>query len=253
MTIKKIAQNAAIKSGKKLLTLSKKKIHYTMKNELDIQAEADLISEKIIIHEIKKYFPKHNILSEEKGDEQMSSDYLWIIDPIDGTINYSRGLSEYCISIAVSYKNKIILGVLYNPVTKDMYCAEKGKGAYLNNKRILVSSKKNLLNMILATDISSNKSLRIKNFTIIKNMCTRVRGIRTFGSAALHLAKIAEGKIDLYFKTSFNYWDYAAGILLINEAGGRVTDFKGKTITRFSKNIAASNGLAHTSLLKMLE
>lgn len=250
--LKLIAIEAAKEAGKILLELSKNKINYKMKSKHDILAEADLESEKKIIAKIKENFPEHSILSEENGEEINKSDYLWIIDPLDGTINFSRGIEEFCISIAIEYKRELILGLIYQPINNKMFIAEKGKGANLNGKKIKVSDEADNINMILATDNSGKIETRINNYNILFKICDKFRHIRIFGSAALHLAKIASGNIDVYYKTKFNYWDYAAGILIIQEAGGKVTDFKGNTINRSSKDIVASNGKIHNKLLKLL-
>lgn len=252
MTLKSVAIAAAKDAGRILLALSKKKIRYTLKNPHDILAEADLKAEQAIIRRIKASFPDHSILSEEKGEEDNHSDYLWIIDPLDGTINFSRQLDNYCISIAVARKGELLVGLIYEPIADKLYLAENGKGAFCNGKRIHASREEKMINMLLATDNSSTMDLRRKDYALLLAICERIRSARIFGTGALHLARLAEGHIDLYYKTKFNYWDYAAGTLLIQEAGGKVTDFDGMPITRESKNIVASNGKAHRDFLAML-
>ncbi|MDO8486970.1 MAG: inositol monophosphatase [Candidatus Curtissbacteria bacterium] len=246
------AIDAARKAGNSILELSTKEIKYSMKNKHDILAEADLESEKIIINTIKSKYPNHSFLSEETGEIDGKSDYLWAIDPIDGTINYSRGIEEYCISIALAKNGKLVLAVVYQPVTDKLYTAEKGKGAFLNGKKIGISKESFAINMLLATDNSSNITSRASNFEILSKICTKVRHSRIFGSGALHLARLAEGEIDCYFKKRFNYWDFAAGTLLVQEAGGIVTDFKNRPIVKNSPDIIASNGKIHDELVKML-
>jgi myo-inositol-1(or 4)-monophosphatase len=240
-----LAIEAAKEAGDILLKLSEKDIKYTMKNTYDIQAEADLRSEKIIIDKIKTQYPDHDILSEEAGKDANKSKFLWIIDPIDGTINYSRHIDEYCISIALSEDGQLIMGVIYQPALDKLYVAEKGKGTFLNGVQLSVSKEEKLINSIVATDISSRVEMRKPTFAILQEFSGKVRHIRVFGSGALHLARLAEGQIDVYYKPSFNYWDYAAGIVLIEEAGGKVTDFDGNSIQESSKNILASNKLLH--------
>lgn len=253
MSLKNTAIIAAKKAGKELLKLSDKKIKYRLKKKHDILAEADLKSEKIIINEIRKHYPAHSILSEEMGQDLNTSNYLWVIDPVDGTINFSRQLNDYCISIAVAKKNELILGLIYNPATQEMFIAEKNKGAFLNGKKLKVSNENKTINMLLATDNSSNPQIRKNNYRILQKVCTDFRHIRIFGSGALHLAKVSSGKIDVYYKTKFNYWDYAAGVLLIQEAGGKVTDLKGNNITTKSKSIIASNGKIHQQIIQILK
>jgi len=252
---KNVAIKAVKKAGLVLLALSKKEIYYEMKKKRDILAAGDLKSEQIIVQEIKKYFPQHDVLSEEEATEINHSEYLWVIDPIDGTINFSRNLEEYCISLALEVKGSLVLGVIYQPQTDKLYVAEKGCGAFLNNKKIKVSAESDMINMLLATDNSSSPVMRKINYQILAKVCNEVRHIRIFGSGALHLAKLAEGKIDIYYKykkSKTNYWDYAAGALLVQEAGGKVSDFLGRPFGERSDNIVASNGKIHQKILNIL-
>jgi len=249
---KQIAISAVKEAGRLLLDLSQDDIRFQMKNAHDVLAEGDLRSEELIISRIRKEFPDHSILSEEEGEEVHGKEYLWVIDPIDGTINFSRKIEEYAISIALCRKGEIELGVIYQPVMDKLYVAEKRKGAYLNDKKINVSSEQETINALVATDNSSKIDTRIANFQILSKICSEVRHTCIFGSGALHLAKIAEGKLDFYYKSRFNFWDYAAGIILIQEAGGKVTDFEGNIISRDSKNIIASNGVLHKKVLDLI-
>ncbi|MAF13776.1 MAG: inositol monophosphatase [Parcubacteria group bacterium] len=252
MNKKTVAVRAAKKAGAAVALMGKKKIRYKIKEKRDVLAEADLRSEKIIINEIKKNFPQHSILSEEQGETIKDSDYLWIIDPVDGTINFTRKLHAYCVSIALAYKDELILGVIYNPVIKNLYVAEKGKGAFLNGKRINVTSENKMMNMLLTLNTSRNLQVRKQNFQLLIKLSSKIGHIRMFGSVALHLAKVAAGKTDIYFNKRSNYWDYAAGIVLVREAGGMVTDFNGNEVTKSSKDIIASNGKIHQTILKSL-
>jgi myo-inositol-1(or 4)-monophosphatase len=252
MNIKKVAIQAIQEAGAVLRKLYNKEAKFEMKNKHDILTVADLESEKIIINKIKKYFHDHSILSEEKGEEKNNSEFLWIIDPLDGTINFSRNIDEFCISIAVEQNGQLILGLIFEPLKNNLYLAEKDMGAFLNGKRISVSCENEAINSILATDNSSKIETRQKNYSILSNICADVRHIRILGSGALHLAKIASGKIDSYYKTKFNYWDYAAGILLIQEAGGIVTDFQGNKINKLSKDIIASNKELNAEITQLL-
>jgi len=250
---KQVAIDAVKEAGELLSQLSKNDIKYKMKTPHDILAEGDLISEEIIINKIKSHFTNHSILSEEKGEENLSPEFLWIIDPIDGTINFSRHIEEFCISIALQVKERVILGLIYQPLTDKMYVAERGKGAYLNKKRIFVSKEKDIIKSLIATDISSNLEARTKTFRILSNISSQVRHVRIFGSSALHLTRLAEGQIDLYFKTVFKYWDFAAGMIIAEEAGGIVTDFEGNPLNRNSKNILATNNILHPIALKIIK
>lgn len=252
MDFKEVAIQAAKQAGKVALALSKGDIKYEMKKRLDILAEADLQSEKTIIELIAKNFPDHSILSEEAGENLGKSDYLWVVDPIDGTINFSRRIKEYCISIALDKGGETILGVVYEPYSDRLYVAEKGKGAFLNDQKMKASDETNPLNMLLATDNTSHSKLRIKNYQILVKVCNNFRHIRILGSGALHVARVATGSIDAYYHTHCHYWDYAAANLLLEESGGMVTDMAGNQFTKDSKDIFVSNGKAHNEILKLL-
>src|SRR3989344_1604140 len=251
MTYKTVAIRAAKKAGQALQKLSERKI-VRSKGAHDILAEGDLVSERIILEEIRRNFPAHSILSEEEGKENHGKNFRWIIDPIDGTINFSRYLEEWCISIALEHRNELKLGLIYQPVLNKLYVAERGKGATLNGHKLSVSKQSKCVESILATDNSGNIPGRIGNFKLLANICDEFRHVRIFGSGSLHLARIAEGQIDVYYKTQFNYWDYAAGMLLVDEAGGKVTDFRGQKASSNSRDILASNGLLHRKALELI-
>lgn len=248
-----VAISAARRAGKAVLDLSSKDIHYEKKNPFDILADADLASEKIIIDILKKEFPNHSFLAEESGEDFNDRDNIWIIDPVDGTINYAKGFEEYCVPIGYEKAGELVLGVIYQPKLDRMFTAEKGKGAFLNGARITVSAEKTMLDCLLSFDNTSMVDIRRKNMRIIDGMLDKVRQIRVLGSSALALSRIAYGQFDLYFKSAFNYWDYAAAVVILEEAGGKVTDFTGNKIGKDSPNIAASNGILHAQFLEEIK
>jgi|SRR5579872_384134 len=250
---KTIGIQIAKSAGRLVLNLSKKDLAFAAKNTRDIVTEADYKSESLIIGQIKKYFPDHGILSEEMGEARKPSPYRWIIDPIDGTINYASKFEEYCVSIALEFKGKIILGVVYRPVLDQLYVAERGKGAFLNGRRIRVSKKNSLINALVGSDNSSKvPEKQVKNFEILKRICLEVRQIKILGSASLLPCRMAQGQMDCYLKYSTNYWDYAAAALILTEAGGRVTDFTGKPYNERSENIVATNKILHQKFLRLI-
>lgn len=249
---KKVAVEAAREAGALALELSEHKINYQSKGMYDILAEADTKSESLIIKKIKENFPEHSILSEESGEQDGNTQFLWVIDPVDGTINYERHINEYCVSIALEQNGELVLGVIYQVATGKLFVAVIGEGTYLNDKKIDVSEEKELINTLFATENSSKTDVRREDFEILFKIREKVRGVRIFGSGALHLAAVAEGHIDFYYKTRFNYWDIAAGTVLIREAGGKVTDFEGNELTRNSKNIVVSNNILHSQVLELL-
>lgn len=253
MDIRTTAIEAVKKAGEVLQELADKEIKYEMKNSYDILAEADLKSEKIILETISQDFPEHSIFAEEKGEVIKDSDYTWIIDPLDGTINFSRGLDEYCTTIAVDKNDETILGLIYQHHLNKLFIAEKGKGAFLNGERLHVSDESDMINMMLSLDNTSHIKHRIKNMQVLSKICAKVRSVRIFGSGSLHLARIVLGQSDLYFKLlRTNYWDYAPGALLIKEAGGMVTDLNGEEYTKHSNSFVASNGKRHQEFLDIL-
>ena len=252
MSFRSVAINAAHGAGEILIKESRRRATYTLKGRHDIQLPADVKSETYIIRQIRKHFPDHSILAEESGEHLTDSEYLWVIDPLDATVNFSRGIEEYCVSIALSYRDKLILGVVYQPPFKKLFIAKQGRGVFLNGKRIFVSKEKNPITMLIATDNSADPQTRRRNLVTMSRIGLDVRHVRVFGSAALHLARVAAGSLDVYYRTTFHYWDIAAGVLLVKEAGGTVTDFHGKPFTRASEGLIATNGLAHTRIVTML-
>jgi myo-inositol-1(or 4)-monophosphatase len=174
------------------------------------------------------------------------------VDPLDGTINFARGIEEYAVSIALCRDGQIILGVIYQPALNRLLVAEKGKGAFLNDQRLTLKGESELVNCLAVTDNTSNLEARRFNFEMLGKVAAAVRHVRIFGSASLHLARIAQSQFDFYFKSRFNYWDVAAGVLIVQEAGGVVTDMEGRQLTRESKTILVSNSEIHVKALKLL-
>lgn len=243
------AADLAQEAGKVILKSSKESKE---KSQFDIQAQADVNAESFIIKSIRENFPTHSILAEESGAQNAESSFKWVIDPLDGTINYAKGLDEYAVSIALVENGEPIIGVIFAPEQNKLYTAEKGGGAFLNSQKITVSNPDDLLHTVGGLDMTSNVSKRFELFDIAKKLASEVRHLRIFGSSALHLAKVSEGKLDFYFKNKCNYWDVCAGILLVREAGGVVTDFSGEVLNEESKNIVACSKAIHEPLKKAL-
>ncbi|QDR81098.1 inositol monophosphatase family protein [Sporomusa termitida] len=194
---------------------------------IDIVTEIDKKSEAKLIAFVKEYYPAHAILAEESGRSAAQSDYLWIIDPLDGTTNYAQGLPIFSVSIALAYRGQTILGLVYAPVLAELYYAVRGQGAFLNDRPIHVAAKTNLLDSVLATgfpyDVAEHPVNNIDYFT---RLLPKTRAIRRFGSAAYDLASVACGRFDGYWELNLSPWDAAAGILLVEEAGGTVQPFR---------------------------
>ena len=247
---KKVMLLAAKKASEVILNYYGKKEAVKEKANKSLVATADIESNKIIINTIKKSFPHHSILSEETSFEDNKSDFKWVIDPIDGTHNYLHGIPVFGTSIALEYKNQIVLGVLHFPILCITAIAEKGKGAFLNGKRIRVSDKKNLNHAILAFEFAYANRKEKTDF--LEKLIHKTIDVRNFGSAIYNLMLVACGKCDGYVIHSTHEWDIAAGFLLVEEAGGKVTDLKGKKWNTAQNKFVISNGKVHKELLKYL-
>ncbi len=250
----KLAQELALQAGQMMKRASQKKIDIRMKGRVDLVTAIDLKIEKMIKRSIAKNFPTHDILAEESGISGSQSDYRWIIDPIDGTTNFAHGYPVYCVSIGVELDGEIVLGVIYNPNMDELFYAVRGNGAFLNRRRISVSSTLKLEQSLLATgfpyDIAESKITNLGNFG---RMYKLSRGIRRGGSAAIDLAYTACGRFDGFWELKLKPWDMAAGVLLISEAGGKVTNFKGGRQSIYDSQLLATNGKIHKQMQKHLK
>jgi myo-inositol-1(or 4)-monophosphatase len=229
---------------------------FTISNKEGINnlvTEADHASEKAILGVIKESFPEHHILSEEVGEIVMDSNYKWIIDPIDGTVNFAHGIPLCCVSIAVEHEGQMILGAVYNPSYNEMYIAEKNKGATLNEKSIRVSEKGTVLSSCLVTGFPYTY-LDMPNgpIEIFSRLIRKGIPVRRLGSAAIDLCWVACGRFDGFYEHKLQAWDSAAGFLIVEEAGGKVTDFKGERYSPYQPHILATNGRIHEEMLEVL-
>lgn len=222
-------------------------------NKKSLLTKVDLKAEKVILDTIKKKFPRHNIISEESGIENKKSKYTWIIDPIDGTTNFVQGIPFFCVSIAVARDNKVVLGVVYEPIRKELFFAGKNKGSFLNNRKIKVSDKNNINDAVLGFSLPSESKAAVKSLYKVAELFPQIRAVRNSGSAALNLCNVACGRYDLWFSMFINSWDAAAGFLIIEEAGGKVTDLKGRSWDVNKKQIIASNKKLYNKFLKLLK
>ena len=215
--------------------------------------EADYASEKAIFAVIKNDFPDHFILSEEAGEIKMDSEYKWIIDPIDGTINFANSIPICCVSIGLEYNGNIIMGAVYNPLMNEFYFAQKGFGASLNDKKISVSNKTEVVKSCLVTGFpytyldTPNGPLQVFEKLIRKGV-----PVRRLGSAAIDLCWVAAGRFDGFYEHKLQAWDSAAGFLMVEEAGGKVTDFAGDYYTVYQPQMLASNGKIHDEMLAII-
>jgi len=244
------AVEIAREAGALLDRLSKQPHEITYKRKSDIVTEVDRQSEALIVEHIRSHFPDHAIVAEEGGGKDTGSDYCWYVDPLDGTTNFAHGFPVYCVTLALAYRDEVIAGVVYDPNREELYAAERGGGAFLNNQRISVSQTGDLAESLLGTGFppfASNHDLNLEFFFKLTHMS---HGIRRAGAAALDLCSVAVGRFEGFWELKLNPWDKAAGALLVMEAGGRVTDLAGGPFSLHRDEIFASNGLIHGPMLE---
>ncbi|HZY46025.1 MAG TPA: inositol monophosphatase family protein [Anaerolineae bacterium] len=223
------------------------------KGAIDLVSEADRASEKLILDRIRSVYPDHAILSEESGSNQTSSPYTWIVDPLDGTTNFTHGHPDFAVTIALQVKDAIELGVVIDPLRNELFAARKGQGSWLNDRRIKVSATEQLDRSLLVTgfpyDRRTNPHNNLREDSAFLMMA---QGVLRSGSAAIDLASVACGRVDGYWEFRLSPWDVAAGILLVNEAGGRVTNVEGEQLAVPHTDVVASNGLIHAEMMSVL-
>ena len=252
-----IIHKACIKASRSLIRDfgEIEKLQVSTKGPGDFVSAADKKSEKIIIDELLKSNPDYGILSEESGEiNKKNKDNRWIIDPIDGTSNFLNGIPQFSISIGYEENGEIICGMIFDPIKNEMFFAEKGCGAFLNNSRIRVSNKKVLNKSILVTGGPKSNSVKKKEIlNEINKILTSVEiPIRKFGSASLDIANVACGRFDAYWQWEIKYWDIAAGMVILREAGGFVDFLNKNENDDYNRNIIASNSKIHEDLMKSL-
>ena len=220
----------------------------------DFVTSADKRTEKILIDELQKAHPDYGIVTEESGVINKSNlKNRWIIDPIDGTMNFLNGIPQFAISVGYEEEGEVKSGVIFNPIMNEMFCAEKGNGAFLNNSRIRVSNKKNIKDALLVTGGPKGVSkIKDKIFSEYINVSQNVSNVRKFGSAALDIAYVACGRFDGYWQREINYWDIAAGVILVKESGGFIESINGDNFDNDRVDIIASNSKIHKELKNFL-
>jgi myo-inositol-1(or 4)-monophosphatase len=228
------------------------KIEY--KGDADLVTAADRASEALIRERIREHWPSHDVLGEEQGLSDQGSDYRWYVDPLDGTTNFAHGYPVFCVSIALEYRapgkpGNRIAAVIYDPTRDELFSAEQGRGAQLNGETIQVSKTAVLKECLLATGFPSFKRHKNPNIYFYHQITLHSHGVRRAGSAALDLCDVASGRFDGFWEFNLNPWDTAAGVLIVEEAGGKVTRFDGSPFELNSRETVASNGLIHDALL----
>jgi len=244
--IKAIAREA----GTLLMQHFDRHIEVEYKGDADLVTIADRKSEALIRDRIRSQFPGHDVLGEEQGLSDTGSEFRWYVDPLDGTTNFAHGYPVFCVSIALQHKNEMIAGVCYDPTRDELFAAERGKGAFLNEKPIRVSTVSRLAEALVSTGFPSHKRHKNPNIYFYHQITLRTHGVRRAGSAALDLCSVACGRFDGFWEFNLNPWDTAAGVLIVEEAGGRVSDFHGGPFQLNSRETLASNGLIQDALLQ---
>lgn len=249
------AIETAREAGGLLLEKFGRNIKVSKKGDINLVTEADLASERLIIERIKSHYPQHSILAEESGEAVIiggSNKWKWIIDPLDGTTNFAHGYPCWCVTLALEHEGKIVVGVTYDPTRNELFSAEKGQGASLNSKPIHVSAAQDLSESLIVTGFPYDFKQRENFARHLTEFLLQSRGVRRDGSAAIDMAYIACGRFDGFWEEGLNPWDVAAGVLLIEEAGGRVTYYDDTPFSIYAPPICASNGLIHEQMLGVL-
>lgn len=248
-----IAVEAARNAGAIVEEYARKGFRVEHKDAVNLVTDADTRAEQVIVEAIRRVFPDHQILAEERGQAGSTSPYKWVIDPLDGTTNFAHGFPAYCVSIGVEYQGRCILGVVFDPTRQELFAAEAGGGAFLNGTPLRVSRASRLDAALLVTgfayDIRESEQNNLDHFA---RFALRAQGIRRTGTAALDLCYVAAGRFDGFWELKLHPWDTAAGSVILLEAGGRLSDLSGGSFSIYGKELVASNGLVHEEMLEVL-
>jgi len=242
----------AREAGALLMGHFRRRIGFEYKGDVDLVTQADRESEKLITQRIRARWPKHDLVGEEGARVETGSAYRWYIDPLDGTTNFAHGLPVFCISLALEHKGERIAGVIYDPTRDETFSAEKGSGTHLNGERVSVSKVANLAECLSGTGFPSHKRHQNPNIYFYHQITLKTHGVRRAGAAALDLASVASGRLDAFWEFNLNPWDTAAGVLLVEEAGGKVTDMHGAEWQLDSRETLATNGLLHEDFVSLM-
>jgi myo-inositol-1(or 4)-monophosphatase len=252
------AAEIAVEAGALIRGYFERGVATEYKGDVDLVTEADRASERLITERLTAAFPEHGIYGEEGARQRIDSDYRWYVDPLDGTTNFAHGFPVYCVSLGLEHRGaevsagrdgELVAGAIYDPMRDELFTVERGRGAWLNGRRIRVSAIRHLAEALLATGFPSRKRHTSPNIHFYQELTLRSHGVRRAGSAALDLAYTACGRIDGFWEFFLNPWDTAAGALMVEEAGGRITRFDGAPYRLDSSEVLATNGLLHEELI----
>ena len=245
------AARIAREAGELILKFGERRIGFELKGEFDLVTEADRASERLIVERLLASYPTHSIVAEEGGGQKTSSEYRWYVDPLDGTTNFAHGFPAYNVTMALEKEGELIAGVIFDPLRNEMFEAERGAGARLNGAPIHVSKTSRIEASLVATGFPSRKRHLNVNVHFYYQLAMLSHGVRRAGSAALDLAYVACGRLDAFWEFSLNPWDMAAGVLLIREAGGAVTDMHGGALDLRGPHVLADNGMVHDAIVAL--
>jgi myo-inositol-1(or 4)-monophosphatase len=245
------AVDIAREAGALLARYFERRVAFELKGEFDLVTEADRASERLVVERLRSHFPTHGIVAEEGGGNEGTSDYRWYVDPLDGTTNFAHGFPVFNVTLGLERDGEMIAGVIFDPVRQEIFTTEQGGGAYLNHHRIRVTSCARIEDSLVATGFPSRKRHLNVNVHFYHQMAMLTHGVRRAGSAAIDLAYVACGRLDAFWEFGLNPWDMAAGVLLIAEAGGRVSDMKGGRHAMNSPHLLVSNGGIHDQVLEL--
>lgn len=246
-----IAIEIAREAGVLLLKYFERRPSFELKGEFDLVTAADRASEQLVVDRLRTHFPAHAIVAEEGGGHESASEYRWYVDPLDGTTNFAHGYPVFNVTLALAHAGEVMAGCIYDPIRDEMYAAERGSGAYLNHRRIHVSSVQRLEEALVSTGFPSRKRHLNVNVHFYYQMAMWTHGVRRGGSAALDLAYVACGRLDAFWEFGLKPWDMAAGTLLISEAGGTVTDMHGGPMVIGGPELLTDNGHIHEQVLTL--
>src|SRR5579871_1459054 len=248
------AVEIAREAGALLANYYERRVPFELKGEFDLVTEADRNSEKLVVERLRSHFPTHGIMAEEGGGHQSSSEFRWFVDPLDGTTNFAHSFPMFNVTLGLERAGELIAGVIYDPVRQEMFTAERGAGAYLNNRRIRVSGARKIADSLASTGFPSRKRHHNINIHFYYQLAMASHGVRRTGSAALDLAYVAAGRLDFFWEFGLKPWDQAAGTLLVTEAGGRVSDMNGGPLSiTASDHLLADNGHLHDEVIQIFD
>ena len=245
------ATEIAYEAGSLLRHYFERRVRFEMKAEFDLVTEADRASEKLVVERLTKHFPSHGIVAEEGGGHESDSGYRWFVDPLDGTTNFAHGYPIWNVTLALERNGELIAGVVFDPTRDEMFTAERGSGTFLNGRRVRVSGAARVADCLMCTGFPNHNRSTNPNIHFFHELAMAAHGVRRGGSAAIDLAYVASGRLDGFWEIGLSPWDMAAGILLVEEAGGVCTDMKGGRHHLKSAHLLTDNGLVHDELLGM--